>query len=393
MCEPLLIKAAKKQKGYQFAPLFDGVREMLAEADYVIGNLETPLAGEDAGYCKDFFSFNAPDEFASAIREAGIDFVTTANNHCLDRGSSGLRRTLSVLDRVGLKHCGTSLRKEERIGYADVGGIHIAIVTGTYGTNYSKKQVLIEQESDAYINLLRAQDAVPFYSGHIAKKEKRSLTHRLCRKALIIAKAPAWKRQQLQKVFGTGRTIPYADDFQNDVFPNRYTQQMLKDLEVARKNSDFVVFFPHMGGQFNIKPGEFSEYIVKTAAESGFCDVIAASHPHVVQKMEVVNRVPCFYSLGNFSMSPNSYYIPQNSDQDVGLAIHLYLEEGKLHSVSYTMLKIREQRKRIMRVLPFDCLKNPSQAEFGQAERVFEIIGHSSDRVFPLRHEYPIVLS
>ncbi len=58
-------------------------------------------------------TFNTPDSFASALTDAGIDVVTTANNHSLDRRFYGLSRTLDILDREGLKHTGTFRTPEE----------------------------------------------------------------------------------------------------------------------------------------------------------------------------------------------------------------------------------------------------------------------------------------
>ena len=64
MCEPLLLKAAKIHNTYDFSRVFLNVKGLLADSDYVVGNLETPLAGEEAGLVNELFSFNAPDEFA-----------------------------------------------------------------------------------------------------------------------------------------------------------------------------------------------------------------------------------------------------------------------------------------------------------------------------------------
>ena len=50
---------------------------------------------------------NFPDEFASAVKKSGIDLVSTANNHLLDKGKEGALRTLDVLDNVGLEHTGS----------------------------------------------------------------------------------------------------------------------------------------------------------------------------------------------------------------------------------------------------------------------------------------------
>ena len=51
MAEIPVLRAAKCRCGkYDFKGVFDPSRKLLAESDYIIGNLETPLAGEEAKY-------------------------------------------------------------------------------------------------------------------------------------------------------------------------------------------------------------------------------------------------------------------------------------------------------------------------------------------------------
>ena len=69
MCESPIQEAAKRPDGsYDFAPMYEKVAPMFREADYVIGNMETTLAGEEREYTKTFFSFNAPDSFGTAAK-------------------------------------------------------------------------------------------------------------------------------------------------------------------------------------------------------------------------------------------------------------------------------------------------------------------------------------
>lgn len=70
---------------YYYKDCFSGIAPLVREADIAVCNLETPLGGAPySGYP----AFCAPDEFASAIHEAGFDVMLTANNHCLDRGDA-----------------------------------------------------------------------------------------------------------------------------------------------------------------------------------------------------------------------------------------------------------------------------------------------------------------
>ncbi|MCQ4725139.1 CapA family protein [Anaerotignum faecicola] len=122
---------------YDFNHNYQDVKKYFDNADLVIGNFETVLAGEGAGGYSDYPIFNSPDSFAEAMKNAGIDIVTTANNHCMDKRAAGLLRTIDVLDSLGIEHIGTykSAEDRENILIKDVNGIKIAFLSYTYGTN------------------------------------------------------------------------------------------------------------------------------------------------------------------------------------------------------------------------------------------------------------------
>lgn len=121
---------------YEFDYNFKYVKKYLKDADYTIGNFETTLGGDEIGP-KDFPCFNTPDSFAEAVKHAGYDLVTTANNHCMDQGDDSLKRTLRVLDNYGLEHIGTyaSEKASKKVFVKELQGIKIAFLTYTYGTN------------------------------------------------------------------------------------------------------------------------------------------------------------------------------------------------------------------------------------------------------------------
>lgn len=121
---------------HDFRPFFAQVRQRLSEADLAIGNLETTFAGEQRGY-SGYPRFNSPDALAQALAEAGFDIITTANNHSLDTGESGLIRTLDVLDQHQLQHTGTfrSAEEREQLLIVEKNDISLAILAYTYGTN------------------------------------------------------------------------------------------------------------------------------------------------------------------------------------------------------------------------------------------------------------------
>eukprot|EP00854_Cymbomonas_tetramitiformis_P029270 gene29270-36429_t len=53
------------------------------------------------------YQFNYNPVVAAELKNSGIDIVSTANNHALDRSSLGVERTLDALDSAGILHIGT----------------------------------------------------------------------------------------------------------------------------------------------------------------------------------------------------------------------------------------------------------------------------------------------
>ena len=121
---------------YDFSYVFENISLYTKTADICIGNLETTFAGEDIGYSS-YPTFNTPDELAYELKDIGIDVLSTAGNHSLDKGFDGLSRTIDVLNDADISHLGTYKSKEEQdttlIKY--VKGVKIAFVNYTYGTN------------------------------------------------------------------------------------------------------------------------------------------------------------------------------------------------------------------------------------------------------------------
>jgi len=137
MHHPITKSGFKKDENeYDFKPIFAQVKPIFNEADIVVANLETPLADQKIGF-SGYPLFKAPKELALAIKESGIDLVTTANNHAFDQGEQGLKETLDILDSYGVMHTGTYRSQEEKDSplIIDVKGVKLGIVSYTYGTN------------------------------------------------------------------------------------------------------------------------------------------------------------------------------------------------------------------------------------------------------------------
>jgi len=93
------------------ADLFMHVTAALSDADLTFGNLETALADDgDSSKCgpksTKCFAFRVPTSFAIALKKAGFDVMSIANNHSGDFGIEGRASTVAALDKQGIKHAG-----------------------------------------------------------------------------------------------------------------------------------------------------------------------------------------------------------------------------------------------------------------------------------------------
>ncbi|MCI8621977.1 MAG: CapA family protein [Clostridia bacterium] len=143
-----------KTKSYDFTPVFANVAKYITKADIAISNLETTFAGADRGYTG-YPTFNSPSELGQALKNIGIDVVSTANNHSLDKGYTGVVSTLDKLDEIGIEHVGTARSEEEQkdILIKNVNGIRIAFLSFTYGTN----GIPVQAGKEFSVNLLEKE--------------------------------------------------------------------------------------------------------------------------------------------------------------------------------------------------------------------------------------------
>lgn len=245
---------------YDYKPMIRFAKPWIEQADYAVVNLETTFAGgpDYSG----FPAFNTPDALGDALKDAGFDLVSTANNHCLDRGYDGMVRTLDVLDNLGLAHVGTYRSAVERaaqngVHVADVGGIKVAFLSYTYGTN-----------------------GIPLSKSH---PDTVNILH-----------------------------TDYMSDAQ--VLD---TARIADDLAAAEALSpDLIAVIVHWGVEYQTTQNDHQEEIADFLFDHG-ADVILGSHPHVLQPMETraltdrdgtTHTGFVCWSLGNFISSQNDEY-------------------------------------------------------------------------------------
>ncbi len=117
------------EEGY--GSLYAEVADLLSAPDLTFANLETPIApAADRGSRS--YVFNAPPAAARALRAAGVDLVSVANNHVFDQGREGFLETLRRLDEAGLAWVGAGTPPAEAgPRLVEVRGLRLAFLAWT----------------------------------------------------------------------------------------------------------------------------------------------------------------------------------------------------------------------------------------------------------------------
>jgi len=152
MCHSTQFNYAKVEAdSFDFTGVYKEVKQYLSAADLAIGNLETVIAGKNKGY-SGYPYFNAPDDFIYALKDAGFDLLVTANNHALDQGWDGVKRTIEVINEYKIHRTGTFLSQEDRdsLRIFQINSIKIAILAYSENTN----GLPIPKGKDFVINLI-----------------------------------------------------------------------------------------------------------------------------------------------------------------------------------------------------------------------------------------------
>jgi poly-gamma-glutamate capsule biosynthesis protein CapA/YwtB (metallophosphatase superfamily) len=121
---------------YNYDDVFQYIKPVITASDIAIANFEVTLAGPPyTGYPQ----FSSPADLAVAVKNAGIDYLVTANNHAADRGRKGIISTINNLDSIGIPHTGTFLNPSCRDSLSPLiihkNGTSFALLNYTFSTN------------------------------------------------------------------------------------------------------------------------------------------------------------------------------------------------------------------------------------------------------------------
>jgi hypothetical protein len=245
------IQNVGEAQGYDY--LFDHLRPFLKAADLAYTNFDGAML-EGSPYTG-YPAFNYNPKLASALKNAGIGLVSTANNHIMDRGPEGLDATLQVLQQAGIAQHGTvtSTAALPRPAFLPLtlarGGasLKIAFLSFSWGTNGIP-------DPFNQVNLL-------------------------------------WQSNE----YGTQGGI---------------RQEVLQAIAQARQAADFVIVAAHWGYEYQFYPDASQIEGARQMAAAG-ADLILGAQPHTLQPVDILNtngrRTLVIYSLANFLASQGAF--------------------------------------------------------------------------------------
>lgn len=300
--QALLDSANKGDRSFDFSDMILGAAPLLSGADLTVANLEVNFCG--APY--DPAAYNAPESLLTALAEAGVDLVQTANTVSVYNGVAGLNSTLEAVEQAGLLPVGTfSTEKDAKqakgFTMVETKGFRVAFVAFTKGVG----NLRLPEGAEHCVNLL------------------------------------------------------YTD--YNTTYQNVDTEGIRRVLSrVQSEKPDIVIALLHWGSEYDSSISRTQEEIRDLMLQGGV-DVILGTHSHLVGPLEMTTAqgetMLTAYSLGNLmSTSEESedsqglvckLEFTKNGDQTELTGYHydpIYLAgKGKTGTGTFEILNIRDE--------------------------------------------------
>ncbi len=250
-------------------PRLQSLFEVMRTSDLAFLNFEQVLA--DSGYPTVKDIAKADPSIISEFTWAGVDLVSTANNHAMDFGPSGLETTRKVLTGAGIAFTGAGVNVAQAIKpvVIEKKGLKVALVALLVSPQFPQIGTAAEDN---------APGVAPIHGAQIRQPDGK----------VVFA--------------------PWEQD----------VARMQAAIAEARKTADLVAVSLHIhwGGLEEID-ATGKQLITHAAIDAG-ADIVLGHGPHVVNGIEHYKNKPIFYSIGNFVYQFNlDHYALFPSTQDV----------------------------------------------------------------------------
>ncbi len=236
--------------------VFGPIAGVLRSADVAMVNLETPISGDPLARTAPLL-FDAPPAMLHALAAAGVDVVSTANNHAYDQRRVGVEATWKHLAEAGLRGVGSGVSEaaawEPLI--IEKNGMRIGFLSFTRWLNGARNP------------------AEPDTSPHVAYVPYRG------------------------KVNGSWETPEAAVEL----------------VRAAARRCDALIVAIHWGIEYMHTPNPEDRKLARALLEAGATAIIG-HHPHVLQPIEPYRTTSgrdtlIAFSLGNLIANQDRHYV------------------------------------------------------------------------------------
>ncbi len=239
------MRLKQQNKSFNFA--FEKVADILKSGDVVFANLEEPVTSSNHSLIgvKEGGKYILKNDVESfeALKYAGFNIFSMANNHIMDFYEKGLLDTIDILDKNNIPHAGSGRNLEEA------------------------RSLAVIEKKGLKIGVLSYTDM-----------------------ANIVYK-------------GSPQISFAAEANKSGVAPRKF-EYIKEDIEKSRDKVDILIISLHWGVEesFNIlqEQRDFAYELLDLGA-----DMILGHHPHQFQGIEMHNGKPIVYSMGNFIFDQN----------------------------------------------------------------------------------------
>lgn len=235
-----LIEYGQQADGsYDFTDIYSYMQNEIATADIACIQQETIYVKDPAEY-SNYPMFGTPTEMADSLAKVGFDVICHASNHTYDKLMTGINDTLEAWK-----------------AHPEV------TVLGIHGS-----------QADA--------DTIPII-------EKKGI-----------------KIAMFNYTYGVNASIP-EEEYTIDFLWEENKPRIKAQLEQAQELADFIIVFMHEGDEDALTPNENQKAWAQFFADN-HVGLVIGTHSHSVQPTDTYtgtdgNKMPIFYSLGNFVSS------------------------------------------------------------------------------------------
>ncbi len=253
--QPGILMSGQDGSGtWSYEKVYDHIRNEIQGADLALVNQETVFTSSHNSVSASGY-FATPTEVGDALVNAGFDVICSATNHVDDWGADYLNETIAYWKKshpdILVAGIHDSEEDKNAIRIYDAGGIRIAVLNYTYGTNSSTVG-----------------------TGGVYQPNTGGRTYMV------------------------------------DLLPEG-SEEVSAMIQKARAQADCVIFTAHWGTTDEPMPTEYEKQWASFLMQQGV-DVLIGTHPHVLQPYGVMtdndgHSMTVFYSLGNFVSSSDNW--------------------------------------------------------------------------------------